>query len=67
MMPQLTTKAIPSEIVSGMNMVIIMSRVPRLDWMTSTQATVATKSRTIEVTTVARSRRGAPGSLNAGL
>jgi len=56
MMPQLATKASPSDTVIGMNMVIIMSGSPRLDRTTSTQATAAIRSRMTEVTTVARSR-----------
>src|SRR5215831_5396417 len=64
MIPQLTTKASPSEIVTGMNMVIIMSGAPRLDRMTSIQATAAMRSKTIEVATVARSRTNTSGPLS---
>ena len=67
MTPQLATKANPSEIVTGMNMVIIMSGSPRLERMTSTQATAAIRSRMIEVTIAARSRRGARESRDADI
>ena len=67
MMPQLATKASPSDTVSGMNMVIIMSGAPRLDRMTLTQATAAIRSRMIEVATAARSRTGARGTRDAGI
>ena len=67
MTPQLATKASPSDSVTGMNMVIIMSGAPRLDRMTSAQATAAIRSRLIEVTTAARSRTGARGSRDAGM
>ena len=67
MTPQLATKASPSDSVTGMNMVIIMSGAPRLDRMTSAHATAAIRSRLIEVTTAARSRTGARGSRDAGM
>src|SRR5262245_5926450 len=59
MIAQPATKASASGQASGMNMVIIMSGVPRVARMTSAQAAAAIRSRVIEVTTVARSRTGA--------
>ncbi len=67
MMPQLMTKASPSDTVIGMNIVIIMSGAPRLDRTTLTQATAAIRSRMTEVTTVARARTGTRRSPEAGI
>src|SRR5262245_49337595 len=58
MTAQPPTKVSASATVAGMNMVIIMSGGPRLDRMTSTQATAAIMSRMIEVTTDVRPRKG---------
>ncbi len=59
--PQPSTKASPSDTVSGMNMVIIMSGAPRLVRMTSTQAAAANRSKASDVTIVARFHAGVSG------
>src|SRR5262245_42736923 len=67
MTAQPARKARPSGIVTGMNMVIIMSGAPRLDLMTSAQATAATSKRAIEVMIVVRSRKDTRVLGGAGL
>jgi hypothetical protein len=62
MTAQLATNTIPSDSVSGMNMVIIMSGSPRLERTTSTQAAAAMRIRVAEVTSVTRSRASADRS-----
>ena len=62
MTAQLATNTIPSDSVSGMNMVIIMSGSPRLERTTSTQAAAPMRIRVAEVTSVTRSRASADRS-----
>jgi hypothetical protein len=59
MTAQLATNRIPSDSVSGMNMVIIMSGSPRLERTTSTQAAAAMRIRVAEVTRGTRWGAGA--------